>query len=117
MAWTTSGLADETTLRNFLSMAATSAARPLLAAVLALFVFALFQSGLIGIPFEASNQQSPGAFAREDFFFVAIAFVIGFNDTLGLNLLAVVSKYLPQHEEGKLSQADSGSTTGVTSSN
>ena len=91
-----SGVADETTLRNTLSMAATTAARPLLAAVLALFVFALFQSGLIGIPFEASAEVSAGGFAREDFFFVAIAFLIGFNDAVGLNLLAFVGKYRPQ---------------------
>ena len=95
-----SGLAAEETLQNFLSMAATSAARPLLAAVLALFVFALFQAGLIGIPFESSNQQNLSKFAREDFFFVAIAFVIGFNDTLELKLLAFVSKYLPDQKVG-----------------
>ncbi len=92
-----SGVADETTLRNVVSMAATTAARPLLAAVLALFVFALFQSGLIGIPFEVTNQLNPGAFARADFFFVAVAFVIGFNDSLGLSLLAFLGKYRPRH--------------------
>ncbi len=90
-----SGVADEMALRNVLSMAATTAARPLLAAVLALFVFALFQSGLIGIPFEGSNQLSAGTFARADFFFVALAFVIGFNDSLGLKFLAFIGKYQP----------------------
>ena len=90
-----SGVADEMALRNVLSMAATTAARPLLAAVLALFVFALFQSGLIGIPFEGSNQLNPGTFARADFFFVALAFVIGFNDSLGLKFLAFIGKYQP----------------------
>ena len=93
------GIADETTLRNVVSMAATSAARPLLAAVLALFVFALFQSGLIGIPFEATNQFNTSAFAPADFFFVAVAFVIGFNDTLGLNLLAFIGKHLPRQRK------------------
>ncbi len=93
-----SGVADETTLRNVLSMAATTAARPLLAAVLALFVFALFQSGLIGIPFEGSSPLSPGTFAPSDFFFVALAFVIGFNDSLGLNFLAFIGKYQPPEE-------------------
>ena len=91
-----SGVADEMALRNVLSMAATTAARPLLAAVLALFVFALFQSGLIGIPFEASTQLNPGIFAPADFFFVALAFVIGFNDSLGLNFLAFIGRYQPQ---------------------
>ncbi len=94
-----SGVADETTIRNVLSMAATTAARPLLAAVLALFVFALFQSGLIGIPFETTNQLNPGAFARADFFFVALAFVIGFNDNLGLNFLAFIGKYQPPQKK------------------
>ena len=94
-----SGVADETTIRNVLSMAATTAARPLLAAVLALFVFALFQSGLIGIPFEATNQLNPGTFARADFFFVALAFVIGFNDNLGLNFLAFIGKYQPPQKK------------------
>lgn len=73
----------------------TSYRWPLLAAVLALFVFALFQSGLIGIPFETTNQLNPGSFARADFFFVALAFVIGFNDNLGLNFLAFIGKYQP----------------------
>ena len=94
------GIADEKTLQTVLSMAATSFARPLLAAVLAIFVFALFQCGLIGIPFETTDDIELNAFAREDFFFAVIAFVVGFNDTLGLNLLAFVSKYLPQHESG-----------------
>lgn len=79
---------------NLGAMAIIVLARPILAAVLVLFVFTLFQSELLGIPYEASDAKL-NKFDREDYFFIAIAFAVGFNDTLGLNVLGVVSRYLP----------------------
>ena len=78
---------------NVYSLATTAIARPLLAAVLVAFVFALFQSDMLGTPFKDSTLKD-WEFGKQDFFFVAISFAIGFNDKLGLDLLGVASRAL-----------------------
>ena len=78
---------------NFVELLVTAFARPMLGGILVLFVYLLFLSEVLGNPFP-SAEADPGKLNRADFFLIGIAFAVGFNDTLGLNLIGRISGFL-----------------------
>ena len=79
---------------NFLELFVTAFSRPMLGAILVLFVYLLFLSDVIGNPFPSVGESVPDKLNRGDFFLIGIAFAVGFNDTLGLNLSGRISGFL-----------------------
>lgn len=78
---------------NNIELLVSAVARPMLGAILVMFVYLLFLSDLIGNPFPPVAPVS-GEFHRGDFFLIGISFAVGFNDTLGLNLIGRISGFL-----------------------